>query len=178
MKQGKSAYMSNEKLKRKMDMLHRSMDEALDEDDAEIECSILEDSLSDLQNEGGNRSSRMTAAVTARMSVNNKEDVNMTLEDFFGYKQEPDYDAMTELERYMEVQRRRKLLYGVKDVRKLMIEQMDDESKEFYKRDVCCEPDHRNEGSLEASDNKLRGKREWSIRDFLKPEKFIISMNS
>ena len=46
------------------------------------------------------------------------------LDEFFSKRKKPDYS--TELSRYKEIQRRRKLLYGVKDVRKLMIDKMDD----------------------------------------------------
>lgn len=42
--------------------------------------------------------------------------------------------AMNELQKYKEIQRRTKLLYGVKDVKRMM--EKSDASKHFYQRDI------------------------------------------
>lgn len=42
--------------------------------------------------------------------------------------------AMNELEKYKEIQRRTKLLYGVKDVKRMM--DKSDASKYFYQKDI------------------------------------------
>jgi hypothetical protein len=45
------------------------------------------------------------------------------------------YSKMNDLQKYKEVQRRTKLLYGVKDIKRMI--EKSKESKAFFKRDPC-----------------------------------------
>ena len=69
------------------------------------------------------------------------------------------------------------MLYGVKDVRKLIGKTP--ESTQLYRKDICCNSDEENENDHETEKDKMLSKdKKVSLRDCLKPENFIISMNS
>lgn len=84
---------------------------------------------------------------------------------------------MNELQKYKEIQRRTKLLYGVKDVRKMIGKTS--ETTSFYKKDICCNSDDDNENESESEKDKQTTKdKKVSLRDCLKAENFIIGMSS
>lgn len=88
-----------------------------------------------------------------------------------------DFKKLNELQKYKEIQRRTKLLYGVKDVRKMISKTT--ETTSFYKKDICCNSDDDNDGESESEKDKVQNKdKKVSLRDCLKAENFIISMNS
>ena len=84
---------------------------------------------------------------------------------------------MNELQKYKEIQRRTKLLYGIKDVRKLIGKTP--ETTGYYKKDICCNSDDENGGESESEKDKVKNKdKKVSLRDYLRPENFIISLES
>lgn len=92
-------------------------------------------------------------------------------------RKQNDFKQLNELQKYKEIQRRTKLLYGVKDVRKMISKTT--ESTQFYKKDICCNSDDDNDGESEPDKDKVMNKdKKVSLRDWLKAENFIISMNS
>lgn len=97
--------------------------------------------------------------------------------EVFQRKKNHDFKQLNELQKYKEIQRRTKLLYGVKDVRKMISKT--NESTQFYKKDICCNSDDDNDGESESEKDKVLNKdKKMSLRDCLKAENFIISMNS
>ena len=69
------------------------------------------------------------------------------------------------------------MLYGVKDVRKMISKT--NESTQFYKKDICCNSEDEKDAESESEKDKSVNKdKKWSLKDSLKAENFIISMNS
>ena len=60
---------------------------------------------------------------------------------------------MNELQKYKEIQRRTKLLYGVKDVRKMISKTT--ETTSFYKKDICCNSDDDIDGESDTEKDKV-----------------------
>ena len=87
--------------------------------------------------------------------------------------------TMNHLQKYKEIQRRRKLLYGVKDVKKLISKSV--ESTQVFNKDICSideEEELTDEMDIEQGKIEFLTNKRWSIKDFLKPENFIIPMSS
>ena len=59
---------------------------------------------------------------------------------------------MNELQKYKEIQKRTKLLYGVKDVRKMIGKTL--ETTSFYKKDICCNSDDDNDAESDTEKDK------------------------
>jgi hypothetical protein len=96
------------------------------------------------------------------------------------------FSSMNELQKYKEIQRRTKLLYGVKDIKRMV--EKSDVSKHFYQKDVTFQNmmklEQENEPcNEEGQQKKKKSKSEKNnkvkkLRDLLKLEYFIISMNN
>lgn len=89
------------------------------------------------------------------------------------------YDVMNELQKYREIQRRTKLLYGVKDIKRLIEKR--EESKRFLQMDVLTKLQEKQTGGNPVVENKKDPVDEKSfkdLRDYFKPDNFIIPMNS
>jgi len=62
------------------------------------------------------------------------------------------FKKKNELQKYKEIQRRTKLLYGVKDVRKMIGKT--NETTQFYKKDICCNSDDEGGGDSDTEKDK------------------------
>ena len=98
---------------------------------------------------------------------------------FFQRKQ-PDYVMMNELQKYKEIQKRTKLLYGVKDKKKII---QTKEAINAYNKDICSKSSEIIE-TMEQKETEIKkdGKKEmvckFSFKDLIKPQNYIISLDS